>query len=72
MIFKSKELYLLDAGTRTSSMITWRVGWQFHPILSSLAPKDSPGMPFSRTMQEMESPVRHITRYRSDRPAGVV
>ena len=56
----------LAAGTRTPSMITWRVGWACQPIFFSLAPKLRPGVPLSTMKAEMPlappSPVRAMTR----------
>ena len=52
----------LPAGTRQFSNITIAVGCDFQPSFFSGAPNDSPGVPFSTTMQEMPfgpaSPVR--------------
>ena len=52
----------LAAGTRQSSKMTAAVGWLCQPSFFSCAPKDSPGVPFSTTMQEIPrgpaSPVR--------------
>ena len=49
-------------GTRQFSNITIAVGCDFQPSFFSCAPKESPGVPFSTTMQEMPfgppSPVR--------------
>ena len=42
-----------DAGTRTSSNMTCRVGCAFQPIFFSSAPKARPGVPFSATRVEM-------------------
>ena len=42
-----------STGTRQSSKITCAVGDAFQPSLRSGAPKDSPGVPFSITRQEM-------------------
>ena len=53
--------YRLLAGTRTSSKLTCRVGWEFHPIFCSFAPNDKPGVSFSTTMEVIDWPVRHIT-----------
>ena len=54
------------AGTRQPSNITMAVGCDFQPSFFSCAPKESPGVPFSTTKQEMPrgpaSPVRAITR----------
>ena len=54
-----------STGTRTSSNITWAVGWEFQPILRSLAPNDRPGIPFSTTIADTPlapgPPVRAIT-----------
>ncbi len=61
--------YLLAAGTRTSSKFTWRVGCTFQPILSSLPPKLRPLDSLGTSTVEIDSPVRHITRYQSDKPA---
>ena len=41
------------AGTRQFSNITIAVGCDFQPSFFSCAPNDSPGVPFSTTMQEM-------------------
>src|ERR1700722_9502257 len=55
----------LATGTRAFSKITARVGCAFQPILRSLAPSDSPGVPLSTTNVEMppgpSPPVRTIT-----------
>ena len=44
---------IASAGTRTPSKTTWAVGWACQPIFSSLAPKLSPGVPFSTMNAEM-------------------
>ena len=50
------------AGTRQFSKFTIAVGCDFQPSFFSCAPYESPGVPFSTTMQEMPrgppSPVR--------------
>ena len=52
-------------GTRTSSKITWRVGWVCQPIFFSLGPKDRPGVSLWTTTAEIPrapvSAVRHMT-----------
>ena len=56
---------MLAAGTRTSSRITWRVGWAFHPIFFSFAPNERPGVsPGTRNAvmpRAPGSPVRAMT-----------
>ena len=42
-----------STGTRQFSNITIAVGCDFQPSFFSCAPKESPGVPFSTTMQEM-------------------
>ncbi len=55
----------LATGTRQFSNMTMAVGCVFQPSFFSGAPNDSPGAPFSTTMQEMPrepaAPVRAIT-----------
>ena len=54
-----------ETGTRTSSKITWRVGWAFQPIFFSFGPKLSPGASPGTTIALMPlapgSPVRAMT-----------
>ena len=44
---------IASAGTRTPSKMTCAVGWACQPIFSSLAPKLSPGVPFSTMNAEI-------------------
>jgi hypothetical protein len=46
----------LATGTRTSSKITCAVGLAFQPSFFSGAPKETPGVSFSTTRQEMPPP----------------
>ena len=55
----------LAAGTRTPSMITWRVGWARHPIFFSLAPKLRPGASFSMRKADI-APGSPLARARHD------
>jgi hypothetical protein len=54
------------AGTRQSSNVTMAVGCECQPSFFSLAPKESPAVPFSTKKHEIPlgppSPVRAITR----------
>ena len=62
-----------DAGTRTSSRITCRVGCAFQPILRSSGPKPSPaasaGTRKALIPRAPGSPVRAITTYTAASPA---
>ena len=62
-----------SAGTRTSSRITGRVGWAFHPIFFSFGPNDRPSASAGTRNALMPrapgSPVRAMTTYTDASPA---